>query len=88
MTLAGEYTAAKMHYRRSIESLPTPRYVDPIDSLAQCCEMDGDIEGAIATRKFELEVTEKDWDSTTGESVDYINREITRLEKLLSFKKI
>ena len=81
-TLAGEYTSAKVHYRRSIELLPSPRYTDPMDSLAQCCEMDGDIEGAIATRKFELEVSEKDWGDTTGESIDYIHREIARLEKL------
>lgn len=83
LTLAGEYTAAKTHYRRSIELLSTSRYIDPIDSLAQCCEMDGDIEAAIATRKFELEVMDKDWNCTTGESVDYIRREIARLEKLL-----
>lgn len=84
MTLAGEYTAAKAHYRRSIDLLPNPRYVDPIDSLAQCCEMDGDIEGAIATRKFELEVSDKDWNATTGESIDYIHREIARLESCLN----
>lgn len=83
MTLAGEYATAKVHYRRSIDLLPTPRYVDPIDSLAQCCEMDGDIEGAIATRKFELEVSDKDWNCTTGETIDYIHREIARLEKML-----
>lgn len=83
LTLAGEYDTAKAHYRRSIELLPMPRYVDPIDSLAQCCEMDGDIEGAIAARKFELEVSDKDWNCTTGETVDYIHREIARLGKLL-----
>lgn len=83
MTLAGEYAGAKEHYRRSIALLPTPRYVDPIDSLAQACEIDGDIEGAIATRKFELEVSEKDWNCTTGETIDYIHREIARLEKLM-----
>lgn len=82
-TQAGEYAAAKEHYKRSISLLPTPRYVDPIDSLAQVCEMDGDIEGAIATRKFELEVSEKDWGATTGETIDAIHREIARLEKLL-----
>lgn len=84
MTLAGEYAAAKEHYRKSIALLPIPRYVDPIDSLAQACEMDGDIEGAIATRQFELEVSEKDWNCTTGETVDHIHREIARLKKHLN----
>lgn len=83
MTLAGEYAGAKEHYRKSIALLPSPRYVDPIDSLAQCCEMDGDIAGAIAARKLELEVCEKDWDSTTGESIDHVHREIARLDKML-----
>lgn len=82
MTLAGEYTCAKAHYRKSIALLPTPRYVDPIDSLAQACEMDGDIPGAIAARKLELEVSDKDWNCTTGETIDHIHREIARLEKL------
>lgn len=82
-TLAGKYDAAKAHYKRSIELLSKPRYVDPIDSLAQCCEMDGDIAGAIATRKFELEVAEQEWGDTTGESVNCIHREIARLEKLI-----
>ncbi len=80
MTLAGEYKIAKAHYKRSIALLPMPRYVDPIDSLAQCCEMDGDIEGAIAARMLELEVSDKDWDCTTGESIDYVHREIARLK--------
>ena len=80
---AGDYTAAKESYRRAIEMLPKPRRVDAIDSLAQVCEIDGDIEGAIATRRFELEVSEKDWGDTTGETVDVIHREIARLQKLL-----
>lgn len=88
MTLAGEYAAAKTHYKRSIELLPTPRYCDPIDSLAQACEMDGDITGAIAARRFELEVCEKDWDSTTGDSIDEVHREISRLEKLQPYGEL
>lgn len=83
LALAGKYAPAKEHYRKSIALLPSPRYVDPMDSLAQVCEIDGDIDGAIATRTFELEVSETDWDCTTGESIDHIHREIARLKKLL-----
>ena len=32
---------------------------------------------------IELEVSEKDWGDTTGETVDVIHREIARLQKLL-----
>ena len=82
-TLAGAFSQAKIHYRRAIDLMDKPRYVDPIDSLAQACEKDGDIEGAIAARKLELEVTETEWSATTGDSVDEIRREIKRLENLL-----
>lgn len=82
-TLAGEYAAAKESYRKAIDLEPIPHYVDPIASLAQVCEMDGDIEGAIAVRKYELDICEKEWGDTTGESIESIRREITRLEKMI-----
>ena len=82
-TQAEEYSAAKESYQKAIELEPVPHYVDAIISLAQVCEVDGDIEGAIAARKYELEVSEKEWGDTTGETIDYIYREIARLEKLL-----
>lgn len=78
-----EYAAAKESYRRSIGLLKAPRYVDPIDALAQVCEMDGDIEGAIAAKKLQLEVSDKEWGVTTGETVDCIHRELKRLENIL-----
>ena len=59
-TMIGEYAEAKASYRRAIELLPFPRYADPIDSLAKVCEMDGDLPGAIAARKLELEIAETD----------------------------
>lgn len=81
--LAGEYAAAKVHYRNAINLMEAPRYLDPVDSLAKLCEMDGDIAGAIEARRLELEISEKEWKDTTGESVDSIKREIARLKKLL-----
>ena len=83
-TQIGDYAAAKESYRKAIDVMGSPHSTDPIDSLAQVCEMDKDIQGAIATRKYELEVAEKEWGDTTGESVDSIRREIARLEKYLS----
>lgn len=82
-TQTGSYKAAKESYQRAIALLKPPRYTDPVDSLAKSCEMDGDYAGALAARKLELEITEKEWGDTTGESVDSIRREILRLEKLL-----
>lgn len=79
----GDYAAAKESYRVSFNLMEAPHYTDPLDSLAKVCEMAGDIEGAIAARKYELEIGEKEWNDTVGESVDAIHREIARLEKLL-----
>ncbi len=80
------YAEAKESYRRSISLLKAPRYNDPIIALALCCEMDGDYEGAIAARKLELEISETEWNSSTGESVEAIKREIVRLERLQNKK--
>lgn len=79
-TQIGDYVAAKKSYQKAIDIMEVPHATDPIDSLAQVCEMDGDIQGAIAARKYELDVAEKEWGDTTGESVDSIRREIARLE--------
>ncbi len=86
-TEIGDYGAAKGSYRTAIDVMGSPHATDPIDSLAQVCEMDNDIQGAIAARKYELEVAEKEWGDTTGESVDSIRREIARLEKNLNCEK-
>ena len=82
--MTGDYTAAKASYRRAIEMLPPPRFADPIDSLAKVCEMDGDISGAIAARKLELDIAATEWGETAGESIDALQREIQRLQALLS----
>ncbi len=82
-TQIGAYTDAKSSYKRSISLLKPPRYNDPIIALALVCEMDGDYAGAIEARRLELEISESEWNSATGESVDAIRREIMRLEKKL-----
>ena len=79
----GDYAAAKESYRISFDLMEAPHYTDPIDSLAKVCEMSGDIEGAIAARRYELEIGEKEWGDTVGESIDVIHREISRLKKSL-----
>ena len=76
------YCAAKESYNRAISLLPVPRYKDPIVSLALTCEMDGDIDGAIEARELELDIAEKEWGSSTGESVDIVRREIQRLKNI------
>ncbi|MDE6107628.1 MAG: helix-turn-helix transcriptional regulator [Oscillospiraceae bacterium] len=78
-----DYASAKESYRKAIGLLPKPRYKDPIVSLALTCEMDGDISGALEARRLELEISETEWNCSTGESVDEVRREIARLKKKL-----
>ena len=63
--------------------MQAPHYTDPLDSLAKVCEMSGDIPGAIAARRYEPEICEKEWHDTVSEPVDALRREITRLERQL-----
>ncbi len=80
-TQCQNYSEAKESYQKSISLLKPPRYNDPIVALALVCEMDGDYAGAIAARQLELETSITEWNSATGESVDFVRREIVRLEK-------
>lgn len=45
--------------------------------------MMGDIPAAIAAWKEELELCDKEWHFTTGESADVLRRQIARLEEKL-----
>lgn len=83
----GRYEEAKAYYRRALETQQTPRFCDPFDSIAQVCELQGDIPGAIAAFQEELELQKTEWNVTTGETSDSIRRNIARLEKLVSAKK-
>lgn len=80
---SGEYEAAKANYRKGYEIAKPPRYADSLESIAQICEIQGDIPGAIAAWQEELELFEKEWNFTTGETADVVRREIARLEKKL-----
>lgn len=80
---SGKGTEARAYYRKALDCMTAPRYVDPIEALAQLCEMQGDIPGAIAVWQEELEIYEKEWNFTTGETADVVRRQIARLEKKL-----
>ena len=77
---SGRYDDAECYYRMAIDVQNVPRYCDPFDALAQFYEMRGDIPAAIRTLQEELDVCDREWNFTTGESADVIRREIARLE--------
>lgn len=77
---AERYAEALPYYRKALEIQKTPRYCDPIESIAQVCELMGDIPAAIAAWNEELELFDREWNFTEGESADVVRREIARLE--------
>lgn len=81
MAQTGNYEAAKDSYRRALEMQETPRYLDALESIAQICEVQQDIPGAIAAWQEELEYLDREWHCTTGETADVVRREIARLQK-------
>lgn len=78
---SGRMDEGMTYYRKALEVQKAPRLLDPCDAMAQLCEIRGDHVGAIAARKEQLKLTEKEWNITEGETVDFIHREIARLEK-------
>ncbi len=82
MVRTGRYGRAKEHYRRAFELQPQPKYVDSLESIAQVCQLEGDIPGAVAALEEEVAVLAEQWDTRTGETVDKVRREINRLKAL------
>lgn len=84
MARSANYEEAKGFYRKSLDTMAPPRYVDGLESIAQICELQSDIPGAISALEEELEVFEKEWHFTTGETADVVRREITRLKQKMA----
>ena len=70
LTRAGDYQKAEEFYKKAIDIQPAPRYTDPFEALAQFYERTHNYSAAIATLKEELDVFEKEWNFTTGESAE------------------
>lgn len=70
----------KEYFRKYLQYQKPPRYTDSLTSIAQLCEIQGDYKGAIAAIKEEIALLASDWNTTTGETVDYHYRNIARLE--------
>ncbi len=77
----GQIDKVAEYYRKAIDIQKAPRYTDPFEALAQFYERIGNYSAAIATLEEDLEVCDKEWHFTEGESADVIRREISRLKK-------
>lgn len=82
-----EFARAKADFRRALEGMEKPRFVDPLICIAQVCQMEGDLPGAIAALEEELSILDKEWNCTTGETADVVRREIAGLREKLAKAK-
>ena len=82
-TRSRRYAEAEVYYRKAIDIQKAPRYTDPFEALAQFHEMRGNYEAAIGILEEELDVFDREWNFTTGETADFVHREIQRLQKKL-----
>ena len=80
---SGRYDEAMAYYRKALDVQKTPPLLDPLQAIAQLCEIRGDIPGAIAARREEANRIENQW-HVTGEELDAVLRDIARLEKKLN----
>ncbi|MBR5948809.1 MAG: helix-turn-helix transcriptional regulator [Clostridia bacterium] len=87
----GDYSRAIDYIKKAIVAQANdekrPRFSDPYMLLAQFCELNGDIEGAIAAHESELELLREDYGVTSGETRDAVVRKIERLKKKLNGSK-
>lgn len=79
---SGEYDRAMHYYRKAISVQNAPPMLDPLQAIAQLCEIRGDIAGALEARREEADRIENQW-QITGEELDMVLRDIQRLEKKL-----
>ncbi len=80
---SGQWEKGMEYYRKALDVQKEPPLLDPLQAMAQLCEIHGDLPGAIAARKEELRRMQEQWHITSGEELDAAAREIARLEKKL-----
>lgn len=79
---SGRADEAMLYYRKALNVQKEPPLLDPLQAMAQLCEIRGDITGALAAKKEEADRIEKQW-HISGEELDMVIRDIARLEKKL-----
>lgn len=81
MLRSGQTERVAEYYRKALDVQKAPRFTDPFEALAQFYERIGDYAAAIGILREELEVFDKEWHFTEGETADFVHREIDRLDK-------
>jgi len=79
---SGKYDKAMDCYRKALAVQKEPPLLDPLQAMAQLCEIRGDIPDAIVARREEADRIVNQW-HISGEELDMVYRDIDRLEKKL-----
>jgi len=82
LAYSGQYEKAMTYYRKALDVQKEPPMLDPLQAMAQLCEIRGDIAGALDARREEADRIENQW-QISGEELDMVLRDIARLEKKL-----
>lgn len=80
----GYYDEAIADYEKTMTLMPSPRFIDPDEAIAQICEIRGDYETAIACYEKVIELMRTDWSEMQGEAIDAPQRNIARLRERMA----
>ena len=80
----GYYDEAIADYEKTMTLMPSPRFIDPDEAIAQICEIRGDYETAIACYEKVIELMRTDWSEMQGEAIDAPQRNIARLREKMA----
>ena len=80
----GYYDEAIADYEKTMSLMPSPRFIDPDEAIAQICEIRGDYETAIACYEKVIELMRTDWNEMQGEAIDAPLRNIARLRERMA----
>lgn len=76
----GLFEQAIAMYEKGLDIQKSPKMVDALESIAQVCERMGDYQRGIKALEREIVILKEDWNTTSGETVDSVRREIERLK--------
>ncbi len=79
LAYCAQYEKAMVYYRKALDVQKEPPMLDPLQAMAQLCEIQGDISGALAAKREEADRIENQW-HISGEELDMVLRDIQRLE--------
>lgn len=76
----GAFEQAIAMYEKAMEIQKPPKMVDALEAIAQVCERMGDPQRGAEALEREIVILKEDWNTTSGETVDSVRREIEQLK--------